>query len=718
MKSEQLGTVAIEPDGVFPVSTSGTWTLKYTVGELGIDDGGGIIVVQRPMADAEPLQCDRPDDNGYVTARTDGEAALRVSFQRRYWIRPCKDAIVVGVYDGSLSKGDEISITIGDRSQGGGGWAIQTFPETSHTFHLLVDAFGTREYYPIAQSPAIRIVPGPAVNIDAVVPSRCRPGDSINLKIRVTDAWHNPLDDFTGMVKVNTDQWEKTFNLSRGVQDVGEIKFDTEGIHRLELACQEKKLSGQSNPILVFDEAANMFWADMHGQTEATVGTGTVEEYFTFARDKALIDICAWQGNDFQVTDELWQEVCRETKAFNEPEKFVTFLGYEWSGLTPAGGDHNVLYLKDDQPIHRSSHWQIHDGSSDDDDCYPLSALWETFDKRDDVMAIAHVGGRYANLDFWSEKFSGLIEVHSHHGTFEWLMREAIDRGLVFGVVGQSDDHSGRVGLSGPLRPLSRDFATFNVFGGLTGIYCERLDRKTIWQALRDRHCYATSGARMILDVRSEDAVMGDIISRDGPMEIKAQAVGTKPLLDLELYRDCEVIYRHHLAEDSTDNWIRIEWSGVRIRSRNKIADWPITIKVKGATISDYQPYGFRQIDENVAQPDPSRLKITSRTSGDIRGVFIKLSDPGATITFDSPHVCKDIQAEVLTNEPLSVDAGGVNLAVRFSIQTPDPRPMEASFTFRDDPPPSPKHAYWVKAVQIDGHTAWSSPIFLRKCGT
>ncbi len=715
MKSEHLGKATIEPDGVFPVSTTGTWTLRYTVGKYGIDDGGGIIVIQRPMADAEQLQCDRPYDNGYVTARTDGDASLRVSFQKRYWIRPCKDAIVVGVYDGSLSKGDEIFITIGDRGEGGGGWAVQTFPETSHTFHVLVDAFGTREYYPVAESPTIRIVPGLPANIDAVVPSRCRPGEAVSLKIRVTDAWHNPLDEFTGLVNVRTGQWEKSFSLSRGVQEVGEIVLDGEGIHRLELTCEEKKLSGQSNPILVSNEPVNMFWADMHGQTEATVGTGSVEEYFAFARDKALIDICAWQGNDFQVTDELWREVCRETKAFNESGKFVAFLGYEWSGLTPAGGDHNVLYLKDDQPIHRCSHWQIHDGSSDDDDCYPLSALWETFGERNDVMAIAHVGGRYANLDFWSEKFSGLIEVHSHHGTFEWLMREAIDRGLVFGVVGQSDDHSGRVGLSGPLRPLSRDFVTFDVFGGMTGIYCERLDRDTIWQALGARHCYATSGARMLLDVRCKNAIMGDIISSGEPMEITALAAGTKPLLDLELYRDCEAIYRHKLVENSADNWVRIEWSGVRVRSRNKIADWPITIKIGGATIGEYQPYGFRQNDENVTQTAPSELKIESRTSGDIRGVFIKLSDRNATIDFESPHVQKNIPVTGLTDEPMSVNAGGVNLAVRFSIQPPEPRPMESSFTVCDDTPTSARHAYWVKAVQMDGHTAWSSPIFLKK---
>ncbi len=37
----------------------------------------------------------------------------------------------------------------------------------------------------------------------------------------------------------------------------------------------------------------------------------------------------------------------------------MVFPGYEWSGNTATGGDHNVIYLKDDPPIFRSSHWQI-----------------------------------------------------------------------------------------------------------------------------------------------------------------------------------------------------------------------------------------------------------------------------------------------------------------------------------------------------------------------
>lgn len=695
------------------MGATGTWTLTYKAGMYGIDDRGGIIVVQRPMADGLPLQAEAPGEPGYVTARTSGPARVRVSFRKRYWIRPCKDAIVVEVFDGSLAPGDGIVITIGDTSRGGPGCVLQTFPETAHAFHVLVDAFGTREYYPLAESPAIRIVPGPAARLDAVLPSVARPGEPVPLRIRVSDAWHNPLDEFEGTVEVTTRGATHTYDIRSGVQKVDDLVFDQCGSHCVTLRCGS--LEGESNPVFVTPEGPPLFWADMHGQTEGTVGTGSVEEYFRFARDKGLIDITSWQGNDFQVTDVLWADVCRQTARFYAPSRFVTYPGYEWSGLTPAGGDHNILFIGDGQTLHRSSHWQIHDGSTDSTDRYPLSALWREFQGRKDVMAIAHVGGRYANLDFWNPDFSGLIEVHSHHGTFEWILHEALERRLVFGVVGQSDDHSGRPGLSAPLRALPRDFATFDVFGGLTGVYAPALDRESVWEALRARHCYATSGARILLQVRSGDAMMGDLVPAAGPVPLEVTVLGTAALLDVDVYRDGEAIHRQRLTDSRPGTWVRIEWSGVRVRSRSKIADWPVTVTAHGARIEAHRPYGFRQPDETVAAVSEDRLEIASRTSGDVRGVFVKLSSEEGAVHVESPHATETVTLRDLDDVPRRVPAGGVNMGIRFSRVSPESRERETTFRIQADPPAQQRSAYWVRVLQMDGHMAWSSPVFVER---
>ena len=43
-----------------------------------------------------------------------------------------------------------------------------------------------------------------------------------------------------------------------------------------------------------------LYCGDMHGQTKETVATGSLDLYFSFARDMAGLDFTAWQGNDFR----------------------------------------------------------------------------------------------------------------------------------------------------------------------------------------------------------------------------------------------------------------------------------------------------------------------------------------------------------------------------------------------------------------------------------
>jgi len=715
MNPVDFGTAFIRPDGEFEVASTGTWKILYTVGKYGIDDGGSILIARRAMSDALMPQCNDPSAPGYVTAITDGDAAIKVFYDNRYWIRPIRGSIVVKVFDGSLKSGDTITVTIGDRSSGSPGWRLQTFPETNHSFKVLVDAFGTREYYHIANQPSITLIPGQPESIEAVIPTTARPDQNVLIRIRVLDSWGNPLDAFDGDISItvpdNSVCDKKVISLRENMANPCSIRFTVTGIFTVE--CSAGAISGRSNPIIVSHEEINIYWGDMHGQTEETVGTGSIEEYLRFARDKAFIDVTGWQGNDFQVTDETWDEVCAQTKKFNVPGKFVTFLGYEWSGLTPAGGDHNIMYLNDDQPIHRSSHWQIHDGSSDVTDRYPISELWNEFRGRDDVMAIAHVGGRYANFDYWDENLSGLVEIHSHHGTFEWFAEDAIRRGHIVGLVGQSDDHTGRPGLSAPLEPLARDFATFDVCGGYTGIFADNLTRESVWDALKKRHCYATTGTRIFLNVEAnEKHMMGDVVFGVDTVDLSVEIAGTAPLLDVEIKRDTETVYRYPFEFEPDDEWIRIEWSGVRIKSRSKTADWDGKITINGGVIEDFTAYAFDQKSQGVRRINETELEVLSTTSGDIDGVFLKVRGKSPTISYENRNSCFTVISSKLSQTPKIFNAGGVNLKMRFSKISPFNRPNTLSFSFKDET--ATKGAYWTKVVQIDGHMAWSSPVYYK----
>ena len=232
MKSSDLGSAIISPEGSFTAGMTGTWKLLYTVGKYGIDDGGSIIITRRAMSDAVPPQCIEPDQPGYTTASTDGDAQLKARYDNRYWIRPYRGAIVLQVFDGSLACGDTITVLIGDTEGGSPGWTIQTFPETRHTFKVLVDAFGTREYYPISKQPFITIVPGSPHSVEAVIPTKVLPHEDVLVYVRITDTWGNPVNDFTREVRLqcrdNGFDFDRTVSISRGVESPCSVPFPKE----------------------------------------------------------------------------------------------------------------------------------------------------------------------------------------------------------------------------------------------------------------------------------------------------------------------------------------------------------------------------------------------------------------------------------------------------------------------------------------------------------
>jgi len=657
-----------------------------------------------------------------VTVATTGRARLAARYEPGFWVRPWRRAIVVTVRDGSLAEGDTVTVALGDTSGGSPGWRLQSFPERRHRFDVLVDAFGTGEFYPLSDQPAIEIIPGDPATVELVLPSRTVVGRPVLGHVRVCDRHGNPVRGHVGRTAVScgggADGLPAEVEVGDGVTSFGPVTFRRPGVVRLTVTCDG--LAGCSNPVHVRDRdeaGPSIFWADMHGQTGETVGAGTVEEYFHFARHKALLDVTAWQGNDFQITDALWGEVRLRTAEAHEPGAFVTFLGYEWSGLTPAGGDHNVLFLRDDARIHRSSHWQIHDGSDASADRYPVSELWREFQDRDDVLVIAHVGGRYANLDLAAGQFPHLVEIHSHHGTFEWLAEGAMRRGLCVGFVGQSDDHTCRPGLSAPLLTMSRTFVTFDVPGGCTGVYADELSREAVWRALKDRHCYATTGRRILLDVRAGGGMMGDCLewACGKPFELSIHVAGHGAAIwDLEVCRGDSVVHRHAWPGDEDSPWMRIEWSGVRRRSRNKVADWNGRIAVQGGAIEEFVPYAFDQEGQGVVRVDRQTLAVASTTSGDVDGVLLRLSGGAALLVFESASATARFPVDAESAElPLVRKVGGVNQRVAVSRIRPELRSDDLSAAWSDTVDRPGRHAYWVKVVQGDGHMAWSSPIFV-----
>src|SRR6185312_15884291 len=105
------------------------------------------------------------------------------------------------------------------------------------------------------------------------------------------------------------------------------------------------------------------------------------------------------------ITNAFWQELNRLTAEFDKPGRFVCLPGYEWSGNTGMGGDRNIFFRHEGRIIRRSSHILVGDQTSSDA-IYTADELFRAL-KGEDAVVIAHVGGRYADLN------------HAHDGLLE-----------------------------------------------------------------------------------------------------------------------------------------------------------------------------------------------------------------------------------------------------------------------------------------------------------
>ena len=686
---------------------------KITIGVFGIDDGGHIKIAW-PVSNSFGIpQLDNPQGQGYIKVTCNSDARFKTEFDHNGYMRPFFPAITLKVFDGYLAPGDKISIFIGYTGEGGKGWESQTYVENGIEFLVLLDPFGTNVYENLPSSPKINILAGKAAKLFAVAKPEVVIGEMLWTLLRVDDRYGNAVVNFEGKLQVSGDDGAFSQEVEFTKEDKGSVRinsitFSTAGKKFVKVTDPKTGIETLSNPILVSDikQDLTLYWGDLHGQTGETVGSGTIEEYLEFGKKYAALDFISHAANDFQITIPIWENTQRRIKEFHQPDQYITFLGYEWSGSPPAGGDHNVYFLNDDQQIHRSSHALIPDKSDLDTDRYPVSELYNQFKGQSDVMIIPHIGGRRASLDVFDESLTPFIEIASVHGHFEWFAEEALDMGLITGFIASSDTHSGRPGNGFAVSKLEA------VKSGLTGVYANELTRESLWDAFKKRHVYGTSGPRIILRFIINGAIMGDHITAEDGLDISVEVHGTENIETIDVYRNKEIIHSYQpLHEKGEVNWIKIQWRGARVKARRRNLSWDGSVLIEDATIISVQPFGFDLPWEGIFEQNETSVKFTSSTAGDYDGIILKLKNvnTNSILKFNSLQGNTEVRIQTLTNTFVK-KLGEVEKVIEIKPYTDKlKKSVKFSFSRIDD---LPGH-YWVRIIQVDGEKAWSSPIFV-----
>jgi hypothetical protein len=569
------------------VGAFGEFTLRFTVGRAGMQTGGGLRIATAhdfgwDMWGGARLQTDDPKAANYLVYRTSTGAELAWKF----WPQGGKESLFREFHPwqtineftlkgAPMKQGDWIEIVFGSRTAGSPGVEIQPMDETAFEQKVYVDAEGKGEFLPLGQSPTMRIFSGEAKQMLVIAKTDWVVGEPGWVSIWFDDGFGNPAD-YRGAVDLvaepGASQLRESWSFSqgdKGAHRFENVRFTQPGVYRVRATTRDGK-GAVSNPFVVHEArpAESIVWGDIHTHTKYSDGRGTPDEMYEFARNYSSIDFCAVSDHAFTTTDWMWDDLQRAAKQYNEPGRFVTFLGYEWSGTTDVGGDHNVYTTADSMPLYRSytgynyRNLRMYHGpnkmAGHVEDLFRL--MGENF-RDENLLTIPHYGGRPGNPEWHNPELQRGIEVFSDHRRSENWMSTFLEKGYRIGIVASTDNHSGNAGygVRREEREIGEDRDTFSRFSpaergtALMAVYTESLDREDVFQGIYHRRTYATTGSRIILRFWVNGLPMGSEGKQTGAPVIRVSAVGTAGLKGVRIVRNGKIIHAVDPPGDSAD---------------------------------------------------------------------------------------------------------------------------------------------------------------------
>ncbi len=331
---------------------------------------------------------------------------------------------------------------------------------------------------------------------------------------------------------------------------------------------KEISMSESSTMDNVYD-GMNIYWGDLHTHSAYSIDCAqrsgmdmTPNDLMEFARYRAGLDFFAVTDHHIPYMEQInclgkekWEATLVDIGENHENGKFVVFPGIEF---TDDFGDICLVFksMPEYEQITRSHFRNVSD-------------FYAEFGKK--MMAIPHLHVPGISPEgTWRkgiDEISPVLEVYSDHGSYErkevfengraWCKNFRKDRcadyflkqGYKYGLVANSDDHKGHVGVN-----------------GLTGVYAKELTRDALFEAYQKRCVYGTTNARIRLLFTANGKLMGSTISLSSSKEFLIDVTGENTLKKIELFRNGELYKRFIPAgknfktefkvnNNESDNW-------------------------------------------------------------------------------------------------------------------------------------------------------------------
>lgn len=691
-----------------PVVAGSFTTITYTfTAAHPIDESGFIKIAFRSIGDFGVPQFDRPDLPNYCTVYSSGDIRIEPRWEQSgYPPSPFGQSLILQIKDGFLDKGEDIVVVFGDTSGGSPGWQMQTFVEKTFEFKtsrvsIPVDPLAAYEVNELPESPNLPIVPGDPVRMAAIAPSQVLANEEFPYHFKLEDEWGNPTEQPTRLTHPG---------------------FSEAGVQTINVTDKDTGFSARSNPIKISvgPPDLNMYWADFHGQSEEN-DVSNLEDYYAFARDYGLLDISAHQSNDKFLTYPYWQAIKHVAEEYYVPNEFLTFPGYEWSAYESEGGHRNVFYASEDGEIfHSRTDFPV---PADEDSPYKMAptvpVLYANLRRMNEQKVFVFEHSHSTNPSIHDPSLELAVEIHSGWGTFEWIIQDALRLGYRVGVVANSDGHRVRPGAEYPSSVIDG-----GAMGGLTAVLAERLDRDSVFEALKARHFYATTGIRALVDVKvitddGRSAMMGDVISdASGTPHLYVSVVGTNPIESVDVWNGLELIKTvRPFSNKELGSRVKIIWGGIESRGdgrQGRAVDWDGFLRLQNNSIKDVTPVNFWNAFTPLEKVSEKHVAWTSTTMGNESGIILTLDDPDSG-SFEVETLQGSVTSEIsaIGLEPLVWDYGGLQKRIEAYRLPNDSDSREFEFSLQLTNLREGDNPIYIRMTQEDGQMAWSSPVYL-----
>lgn len=275
-----------------------------------------------------------------------------------------------------------------------------------------------------------------------------------------------------------------------------------------------------------------LYYGDLHEHSDVSVcnrpGDQSLDESYQHLRDLARHDFVCITDHGYNLNTYLWNYSAKWARINDDPERFLTFLGQEWtstfeetSHTHPFGFyGHRNLILAD---LYFPNWWNARNRQKP-------SEVWEDLRRmKANFVHIPHqladTGNVPTDWRFHDEVAQPVAEIFQTRGSYEYFgaprqakntvpgpgqfLQDAWAQDIVIGVIA-SPDHGGGYGKA--------------------CVYAERLTRESILDALRARRCYGTTAAKIFLDVRVNGHLMGEKLVEPAGESVKIDVIAEAPM--------------------------------------------------------------------------------------------------------------------------------------------------------------------------------------------